>query len=387
MKRVGYMVILLISVFGCKKPYAPPAITAPSSYLVVEGVINAGADSTFIKLSRTVNISAKNAKNPEKNAILTVESDQNTTYQLTEIKPGYYASAALNLDAARKYRLRVKTANNKQYLSDFTVVQITPPIDSVGFIVQNNGIQLYANTHDPNNSTRYYRWDYNETWRFHAAYESTLITNGKAIVDRTPDQLTYYCFANDTSSTIVLGSSAKLKQDVIFQNPLTSVPSTSEKIEIKYSIQVHQYALTSDAYTFWQNLKKTTEELGSIFDPEPTQINGNIHNVNDPTEPVVGYISVSTVQTKRIFISHDQVPGSWNTVYPYSCVQDSLLYCRGTPCVDEVTPILIPLGSAEIPVNKILRDQITILGYTSADVYCTDCSLRGTKTQPPFWQP
>ena len=371
---------------ACRKPYNPPVITAPGSYLVVEGVINAGSDTTAIKPSRTVNLSSTITINPEPNAVLTVESDQNGTYPLTEAKRGFYTTTGLNLDTTRKYRLRIKTANNQQYLSDFVAVKVTPAIDSIGFIVQGNGIQLYVNAHDTNNSTRYYRWDYNETWQFHAEYESLFITNGQSIVNRTPDQYTYYCFASDTSSTIVLGSSAKLKQDVIYQNPITAVASTSEKIELKYSIQLHQYALTGDAFTFWRNLKNNTEQLGCIFDAQPSQINGNIHNINNPAEPVIGYVSACTVQTKRVFISNGQLPQSWNPTYPYNCELDTALFCRGSECQNDVAMFLIPLGSAEIPVYSIPIGAIFPKGYLGSDIDCTDCTIRGSKTQPGFWK-
>lgn len=386
MKRANCILILLIVVMGCKKPYTPPVITAPSNYLVVEGVINAGLDSTVIKLSRTVNLSSAVTINPEPGAIVTVESDQNSIYPLTETKKGYYMAEGLNLDNTRNYRLRIKTADGQQYLSDFVPVKVTPPIDSVGFTVQNNGIQLYANTHDPNNNTHYYRWDYNETWEFHAKYESVYITNGTAIVERTPAQMTYYCFANDTSSTIVLGSSAKLKQDVIYQNPLTAVTSTSEKVEMEYSIQVHQYALTGDAYTFWQNLKNNTEQLGGIFDAQPSQINGNIHNTNNPAEPVIGYVSACTIQTKRVFISVAQLPGAWITTYPYECEQDSILYCKGALCENEVKEFLVPLGSSQIPVYAIPVGAIFPTGFMASDNDCTDCTIRGATKQPAFWK-
>ena len=77
MKRKACILILIISVMGCKKPYAPAIVAANNNYLVVEGVINPGPDSTIIKLSRSVNISNKITANPLPGATVVIESDQN----------------------------------------------------------------------------------------------------------------------------------------------------------------------------------------------------------------------------------------------------------------------------------------------------------------------
>ena len=74
---------------------------------------------------------------------VTVESDQNSIYPLTEKTPGKYSAANLNLDITHQYRLRIKTPDNQQYLSDLVPVKITPPIDSIGFTIGNNGINIY----------------------------------------------------------------------------------------------------------------------------------------------------------------------------------------------------------------------------------------------------
>jgi len=75
------MILLITTILaGCKKPYNPPAISVTNNYLVIEGVINSGPDSTVIKLSRTVNLSSAVTVNPVLHAILTVESDQNNSY-------------------------------------------------------------------------------------------------------------------------------------------------------------------------------------------------------------------------------------------------------------------------------------------------------------------
>jgi hypothetical protein len=372
---------------SCKKPYAPPAITSGPNHLVVEGIINAGSDSTIFKLSRTVDLSG-NKGTPELNASVAVENDQSTgpVYYLNEIGNGKYAFAGLNLDNSRKYRIRIKTNDGREYISDFVTPQFTPIIDSVGFNIKNDGLQIYVNTHDANNNTKYYRWDYEETWQFHAKYVSTYISNGTAVVPRTPAQNIYYCFANNISSDINLGSSAKLIEDNIYQSPITFIPSTSEKIESKYSILVRQYALTKDAFAFWQNLKKNTEQLGSIFDAQPSEISGNIHCLSNASEPVIGYVSACLVRTKRIFISNRQLPTTWAPVYPYACDQDSNYYVHPITGHNDVAD-LIPLPSAVIITNPFFfNSSPNPAGFFSTSFECADCTIRGTTKQPVFWK-
>ena len=396
MKKSKEVLVLILSVMGCRKPYTPPASSTAGSYLVVEGVINAGADSTFIKLSQTVSLSDSVTANPVLHATLTVESDQNAIYPLTETSNGFYAAKGLNLDNTRKYRLRIQT-NGDQYLSDFAPVVNAPAIDTITYHIQSNGVQLFASTHDPKNNTHYYRWSYNETWIFHSRYRSFFISNGDTVLSRDSTRQIYKCWSSDTSSTVILASSVKLSQDVISNIPITFVASTSEKFVDKYSILVKQYALTADAYNFWTNLKKNTEQLGSIFDAEPSQINGNIHDVTNPSKPVIGYISVGSVAAKRIFITTQQLP-VWVPVTPYGgcTIGPELLqyHIPGTNLVvnqeDEYFNYLTKPWTGEllIPVEDVrapLPNDI-LLGHTGSTPFCVDCTLRGTTKQPSFWK-
>jgi len=230
--------IIILLIANCTKPYTPAAITKAPNYLVVEGVINTGSnDSTLIKLSRTVPLSAGVGTAPEINAAITIQSDNNQSYNLHELGNGMYVSDNLTLDNTHKYRLSINTTDGKNYVSDYIAPVSTPPIDSIGFTIKSNGLQIYANTHDPKNSTHYYRWDYTETWQFHSKYFSYYISNGVSdMIPRTPSQYIYQCWGNSISNDIVLGSSAKLTQDIIYQNPINFIESTSEKnrIQVQY---------------------------------------------------------------------------------------------------------------------------------------------------------
>jgi hypothetical protein len=374
-KAVG-AIFLLPLVIGCKKPYNPPAIAAVTNYLVVEGMIDTGADSTIIKLSRTVSISSFAGSTPELHALVTVEDNQNNSYPINEIGNGEYASPPLGLTNTRLYRISIKTSNGETYLSNFVQPKQAPPIDSIGYKIQSNGVQVYLNTHDPANNTHYYLWQYGETYIFHSSFISyyKIVDSLPAFLSSTDPQI-YQCWGHDTSSTIVLGSSAKLSQDVIYQAPITFLPSTSEKLESRYSILIKQSALTADAFNYYQLLKNNTENLGSIFSPQPSsELTGNIQCVNNPSEPVIGYLTAGTVSEKRVFIDNSNLP-HWTTISfydTYGCPFDTLRlnYSQlkydygGNP--PEYYPIIAP-------------------NFAAPDI-CVDCTVRGTNIEPVFWK-
>jgi hypothetical protein len=380
------MVVILF--YSCRKPYNPPASSSPLSYLVVEGTINTNGVTSII-LSNSVSLTDASGSTPVAGATLAIQSSKGASYPLTAAtQAGLYQSANLTLDNSQQYRISIATPDGKQYLSDFAAVMNDPPIDSVGFNITGTGVQVYVNTHDATNTTKYFRWSYGETWIFHSYYGSLYVTNGTAIYPRTSAQNISSCFASDTSYSILLGSTADLRQSVVNQSLLTTIAPGSEKLESEYSINVHQYALSPAAYNFWTTLKKNTEDLGSIFDPQPSNnMNGNIHNIANAAELVIGYIDACAVQTRRVFFFNFDTPSTpkWATVYPYSCTLDSEWYHNPHTGQNDVQATLIPLTSTLIPVTSFPNPP-TILGFLSSDTECTDCTIRGTTTVPPYWK-
>ncbi len=383
---------LMITILECKKPYLPAVVASNANYLVVEGVINPGSDSTIIKLSRTTTISSDTLTKPELNATVTVQSNTNVTYPLTEKGSGYYISPGLNLSASNKYQVRIVTKDSKAYQSDFEAVKNSPPIDSVYYQIKSNGVQIYSAAHDPSNSTTYYRWEYAETYIIHSKYDSYYIhvkDPYDTVLARLPNQQIYQCWITNQSSTIYLNSSAKLLKDVITGNALNFIPSTSEKIASRYSILIKQYALTADAYNYWQNLKKNTEQLGSIFDAQPSEISGNIHCITIPSEPVIGFISVGSYTQSRIFIANRNLPAWLPDPDPYyaDCFilkflfTDPLQGSTNTVATDIYTDLYVPVDIIATTGKK----GPVILGWTGAPEHCVDCTLRGTNIQPGFW--
>jgi len=394
LRNIIITILLITMVYCCKKPYAPSVTTSDVSLLVVEGQINTGSDSTIVHLAHTIPLSAPagTVDPPELNATVSIESDANATYPLTETSNGYYGVPGLNLSGANKYRLKIVTADNKAYESDFVAVKNSPPIDSFTYQIQPTSLRLNVSTHDPSNSTRYYRWEYDETWIIHSRYESQLKLIKypvDSIVARPPSEQIYTCWQSDKSSDIVLASTAKLSSDVLINNPVSIIPSNSEKFAERYSVLVKQYALTSDAFNYYQELRKNTESLGTIFDPQPSTLTGNIHCTTNPSEQVIGYITAGSISQVRIYINARQLPANanWIPSLPnFSCDYEETVYHpdilgKHPFTVQEYlyTGILTPLQTLQVP------GAAHPWGYTGASPICVDCTLRGSNKPPAFW--
>ena len=47
---------------------------------------------------------------------------------------------------------------------------------------------------------------------------------------------------------------------------------------------------------------------GTIFEPPPAIIRGNIYNIHDPKDPVFGYFGASAITKGSIFIPDSAIP-------------------------------------------------------------------------------
>lgn len=356
----------------CVDKYNSPYQSPVTGYLVVEGYITGNGPTQF-QLSRTIPLPGDSSIPMESGAKVQVEGSDNSIYPLTEQNVGVYSIDTLPLNTTTKYRLRISTTDGQQYLSGYTPYQPTPPIDSISWVYNSSGVTIYANTHGTAGATGYYQWTYNETWEYNSPNGTSYIYDAatNSIVSRTPAQLVSTCWESDSSTGIIVASTAKLAQNIIYEQPVQTIAAGSIQLSDLYSILVRQYVLTDSAYIFLTQMQQNTESLGSIFDAQPSQLTGNIQCLTTPSEPVIGWVSAGTLQQQRIFISRSQVPGwPYFASCPFPTKQvptDSFPQYFGTF-------VWVPLAPA-------------INGYAPGDqAICVDCTLQGgTTTEPSFW--
>ncbi len=386
-KKICYYTLsVLLPAAGCKETYVSPYILPETGYLVVEGSINNGHDTTTLLLSRTTSLN-NNSLQYESGATVTIEGKDNSTYTLPEKTSGHYSISQLNLNTSVEYRLHINTNAGGEYLSDFVSIRNNPPIDSISWKPEKDGVQLYMNTHDPQNNTRYYQWEYTETWQFHSAFGSSLKlvvipggAGGNSYIVGYRDQVDYdsahqifNCWKTNLSSNLVLGSTEKLSNDVVFL-PLTFIPPGSQRLTILYSIDVKQHTWSKAGYDFLQRMKKNTEATGSVFDAQPSELNGNLHCISNPNEPVIGYFNISSLQEKRIFISRSDV-ADWN--YNSGCIQVE---------VDNKNDAIAANAQGLMPTTPAKLDPFgAIISFYVSEPICVDCTLTGSRKKPSFW--
>ncbi len=364
---------------NCTTPYNPPAIKGNNQFLTVDGFIRNGQDSTVFILSRSANLGDSVGPQPELNAQVTIVGQTSGVIPLLNLGNGQYGIDQLNLDLSQNYQLKITATNGEQYTSDFVPVRQSPPIDSLHWQIDSTGVTIYVNTHDPMNNTRYYQWNFTQTWANEVFYNSDLeLQPDGSAIRRPADQQIFECWTSSNQTSILVNSTAGLAQDVVSEFPINSINNGSVLLSVGYSILVRQYAITEQAYQYWQNLKQNTELTGGLFQPQPSSVAGNLHCLTNPNEPAFGYVSASSEATMRLFISESQL-GYWNYVLPndstckfFIPAPDSLAYYYNFPNLYQ--PFTYCFPSSPLCEVALAFDP------------CIDCRYYGgSNIKPSFW--
>ncbi len=391
--RQAIVLTILCNLFlnGCKDPYEPTFEARDlDPILIVEGFINAfGPHSTYTLgyaipiADLDAEVAGGNDNIPVTNASLNIEAENGPVYpSQPAAAPGSYRVLHPQLDTNIRYRLRIEIGGDI-YLSDFVDVKISPEIGEITWAETEEGIQLYVSTEDTDNNSRYYRWEFEEAWRFTTPYVSTLIYDyDHAVVRmRTPEERVETCFMEESSTDILLSTSEGMSQDVIDRYPIHFIPRLSDKLGWRYAILVKQWVMSREAFVYWDLLKENSENLGNVFGPMPTEVRGNISHIDNPLRPVIGMVEAIGVAEKRIYI--DYLGISW------------ALEARselGTDCFVRVIhgedgPTGIHAFMYENRNTFILFQDFDpgVRTYVTTRS-CMDCTVRGKLEAPSFWE-
>jgi hypothetical protein len=370
------LLAFLLLVAGCITEFIP--VTGEKNELVVvEGMVTDLNESYTVKVSKSVPLGKKSEVKPFSGCIVSISDDLGNIFNLQENSPGIYHTnpAQFRGVIGRSYTLHVSASVSNRifhYESSPEKLKAVPPIDSLFYektviapatkdFPMINGCQIYLNTHDPTDSCKFYRWDFSETWeiRLHWPVDHQI------------------CWVTENSPLINLKNTSGFAESTVRHFPINFVSNTTDRLVTKYSINVNQYSLNEDEFLYWEKIQNITQQVGGLYDIVPSSVQGNMQCIENPDESVLGYFSVSSRSSKRIFIK-DYFSGLLDPYSDFICIYKTIPtdFPDGYPGYGtSVWALLIQIGS-------FTTKPYTILTKIHA---CADCTVRGSAIRPDFW--
>ena len=300
---------------GCVKRYYPSEDELKTGTLVINAHLTDQAGQQLIEISRSVTLIYPSA-DPISGAFAELIREDGEFREFQEVKPGFYGCDLDEtfLQTGQSYMLHVITPDGKEYESDFDRLRPVPRIDSLYYEVETvsyesrdntmEGIRFFVDFTFDDEAYEYIRWDLTETYEFHNPDHEAFIWDVDFRFYALPDSSSpKICYITNDISTIHSMSLGYLDFGTYIRKPFDFVPNIQQKQKLKhkYSLLVKQYSLGEEAFHYWNELKKTSQEQGFLFDKQPALLKSNIRNVNDDEEKILGFFSMSGVVERRAF--------------------------------------------------------------------------------------
>jgi len=296
----GLYLFFLLTAGSCLTHFTPQLNENDSKpLLVVEGQITDEEGPFRVKLTNTVPVSDITEPVPVLSAEVHIIDDQGRSFQLYDGGNGIYETAEKNLKGipGNKYTLTITTLqDNLQYTSVPVLMQNIPDIDSLYFEQvkhswitkegakhEENWVNILVNAHDTTGITKYWRWEYEETYGVYVG----------------PNLICWV--VNIPSASIIVASTADEPADELTGFIVRSIGPYNPQLRVRYSILVRQYSIDADLYNYLKLLRDFNETPGGIYSKIPKPFFGNI-TCCDSTKKALGYFAASSVKEKRLLI-------------------------------------------------------------------------------------
>lgn len=347
--------------------------------IVIEGTVTNELKQHQIKLS---NVFAIDSTGPNPLSGASVMVTGNSEYIFQETEPGIYVSRdSFAAQPGVDYQLNI-FVNGEEYESK--PMQL-PGSSSIGELEANridyrgeNGVAITLNNQTSTGTANYYRYEYVETFKFNANYFKV---NDLIIVDGEPIEVPkqkeeYTCYRTNNSQEIILANTNSLSEDSVNDLLIKFIDSDNPGLSNRYSLLVKQYIISREAYTYYKILEELSGSDNVFSQSQPGFFAGNISNINNPEEKVIGYFDISSVSTKRTYFNYEDFydPNSIRPRFvPYAACEETL----------PSTATLL----AQLEQGIVKWSSTTPAGsFLVVPSRCVDCTLFGSNEKPEFWE-
>ncbi len=365
--------------------------------LVVDARITDEVFNQEIYLSRTVPVSVDSIR-PEEGASVQVVVNDMERIDFNEISPGTYrATRPFGAEFNSVYRLEITTNQGRSYVSSRELMIDTPAIDRVFGEFERFQVSLFEGDGTFNflydagleaNGQQLYLIEWSETYLVKVPFPSNFIWRGGNVIDqRGSGEEVEICFLTRDSPNVTTHQSL-VPSGAIKSFPLRTFESvTMNPMAIRYSLEVRQFALGNEAYTYWEQIDRLGENENLLIQEQPGTINGNIQNEDNEDEIVLGRFDVFDQEGLRVFFSPQDFEEAG-----YQVRTDNIVECDTIGALrseqEFVGEILTQNPHLDVwfidnGIDFESQEAIPILVYLPKS--CSNCTFYGTTERPTFW--
>lgn len=388
--KLLFLLVLGLLFNSCTETYILQSNTYEEA-LVIEATITNEFKQQEIKISKTSRLEDNGIKF-EKGALVTIKDDLGVTYLFKEQDGVYLSETEFQAMPDRIYTLEINTEDGKVYQSANEKLTTENQIESITPTVttdrdKGRGVQIKVNSYDPNNTSKYYRYEYEETYKIIAPKWNT----HKLVVLPEPKKLdvilntsdTRICYSTKKSNDIILTSTTDLNEDrVNFQ--VRFISDQNYIISHRYSILVKQYIQNLESYTFRKTMKEIASSASILSPKQPGFINGNIKCISNSDEKAIGFFEVSSVSSKRMFFNYsDLFPDEAIPPYFTNCDSQEFTFCFEPNDICKGNDLISLISNNR--VSYLSKTYLEPIVYFMTHVECGDCTSFSSNEIPPFW--
>jgi hypothetical protein len=263
------------------------------SILIIEGLLTDNTMHQYLRLSqttlagKTINIEAI------KGASVTVitKSGQKHEFGQSINELGLYYPKTTNFKGinGETYQLVIKLNDGREFVSTPQTMPNSVPIKSLKavFDEKNNfGFNIYLNFDDPSQQKNYYRW---LGEGYHQRKSVGVPVAFSVCCDR--------CWVLKEEKGVNIFSDNLTNGNTVKEIPVYFSPFYTLG---KHLIEIRQLSISQETYQYWRKFKEQSTRTGTIFDPLPAPLFGNVINKNNPKDIALGYFEVSSITKKQI---------------------------------------------------------------------------------------
>ena len=306
-----------------------------AEFVVVDGVLNYGetADSNDLTVRLSISVSGALNTAPLSKAVVELVVNDKDAYTLPEREAGYYYLFDKNvLKVGNSYKLRFK-ANGQNYESSAEVLP-----DSTSFVktyaeVNPNGntakaFEVFVDVNDPPQKKNHYRWAITQWERLEYCLYCYKQGRNPEFCNEDiyplPDlTLTRNPFCAGDCYAIIRSTPNNAISDVFFDGKMLlkkSIGYVPYVFSTGCLVQVEQSSLTPSYFAFLEILKTQAENTGGLADTPAAVLTGNVRNVNNSSQKILGYFSVTNTTKRRFWLDRSAASTagirSYASLYP-----------------------------------------------------------------------